>query len=278
MKHTRLKASTRGHHRFGPRVNCATDRTKGFTLVELLVVIGIIAVLIAILLPALNKARQSAASVKCASNLRQIFVGVTLYNNQNRLYYPRLGGNVPQDPSGAYASFGWPQKLIYTGAFTRYTAPEAGSRTSGAWDASFSSVMRSLFKCPTVEPTIPNSGNDVRTGSYGANSDVFDNVASFPLRHFRVTDVKAPGRFILLGETSGRRTLESGLRMIRPPNLTEPNRWSLRHMEGANWIFADGHHEYHKQEVWNNQMRDWNVSTWPSYSPNIRLPFKNSDR
>src|SRR4051812_32240613 len=84
----------------------------GFTLVELLVVIGIIALLVAMLLPALRKARQSAITASCLSNLRQIGMAFHMYANENHGWLPSPGPNRDFRVAPGALALSWPERLV----------------------------------------------------------------------------------------------------------------------------------------------------------------------
>jgi prepilin-type N-terminal cleavage/methylation domain-containing protein len=89
-------------------------RRTGFTLVELLVVIGIIALLVSILLPTLNRARESARRTKCLANLRNIGQFVHMYANQSKDQIP-IGYNTAASGSHGYLNNYWMLRYV-TGA------------------------------------------------------------------------------------------------------------------------------------------------------------------
>ena len=128
----------------------------GFTLVELLVVIGIIALLIAILLPALNRAREAANTLKCAANLRSIGQGFARYVAENRQTFPSC-----VDYNGAHKPLNVSRGYVHWSAFihgdTPDTAGDAIYRSTDAW---------AMFQCPSLE-----RGGLPPTNTYDGNLD-----------------------------------------------------------------------------------------------------------
>src|SRR5689334_10484189 len=97
------------------------SRQSGFTLVELLVVVGIIAILIAFLLPALQKARMQAITTACLSNIRSIGNAIAVYEANNDSWFPSAGYGrafYMGAPTSNFAAYTWQERLALARAVT----------------------------------------------------------------------------------------------------------------------------------------------------------------
>jgi prepilin-type N-terminal cleavage/methylation domain-containing protein/prepilin-type processing-associated H-X9-DG protein len=154
----------------------------GFTLIELLVVIAIIAVLIGLLLPAVQKVRDAASRSSCQNNLKQIGLACHMYNDSNRSYPP---GWLTSQPSGAVApSPGWSWSLLilpYIEQGNLYSSINPDVTTPGAPPAANATLQTrvSTYRCPGDSS---NVAINTSFQSYGMSNYVINREVAGPGR------------------------------------------------------------------------------------------------
>ena len=206
-------------------------RRKGFTLVELLVVIGIIALLISILMPALGRARDQANRIKCMSNLRSLMQGIIMYSSTNKSYlpHPNWGANPPGVNGWLYNNPSWPDWSLYP------PDPDAPAWKFLEEGAVYQFIgNREVFKCPLHTERVTSGVTTEKWTSFLMNGAVADfGGMPYPVTRFQVMD-------IILWE-SGESDLASQLKGIPPFNdgSSEGSEWlSERHGAGGRDPFS----------------------------------------
>ncbi len=148
-------------------------RRTAFTLVELLVVIGIIALLISILLPALSKARESANTLKCLSNLRSIVQGCQAYSAENKgcIIPAQWQSRNGTDINNLDGELAWPNILAGKGYVT---APNSTGKPGP--------MTNSIFYCPSARADMADA-TVAMNGNGTIPKDRTDERASFCIRY-----------------------------------------------------------------------------------------------
>ena len=253
-------------HSHDPRNN-----EDGFTLVELLVVIGIITILIAILMPALSKVRKHALEVKCAANLHSVGQALVAYT-QTYGFYPgyQMGGPT----GGAYAL--WPVRLrLFTGGDRgvfdcpsqndrcewRGGRPGLGPPATGYYTRFGYQEGEPLLPCNPVIPTYFSYGYNfagsggtldppitlqLGLGNMIVSAETWTRGDRDHFRELRASRVRLPSEMIAIADSNGDGVHDFCIWPL--PDDGAKQMWpGSVHRGGANVLFCDGHVQWHLQ-------------------------------
>ena len=184
-------------------------KSTSFTLLELLITIVVIGILAGLLLPALGRAREEARKAKCLSNLRNIYLALSLYADDHANLYPFATGNIAWDAvDPTYGTYGWMQQL-------------------------FSYIKnKKVYICPSVSGTQYGYFLGTRAAYKETGKAASVNRAK----------IKYPSLFVLGGCT----TYPFDESDCDKDDYSQDCIGWPTHGEGSNVLFADGHCRWHK--------------------------------
>jgi len=254
-----------------------TKSKSGFTLIELLVVIAIIAILAAMMLPALAKAKAKAQQAVCLSNAKQWGLADTMYVDENSQVFPypryqSYASSSDQD-NPAWLSINGYHNLgqgddVWFNALPSYV----GSKTMYQWASTAANIAtfkdaRSIFYCPTAtsqgidgaDAVAALGTRDMIPGNrplfgYGMNSKSLANLnLNTTVTTLKTTMVIHPSAFVLFSDVRNRSTetpyhgtAANQIILATPHGYT--TRFSSRHNNGGNLTFSDGHAAFYKYD------------------------------
>jgi prepilin-type N-terminal cleavage/methylation domain-containing protein/prepilin-type processing-associated H-X9-DG protein len=236
-----------------------TNSKGGFTLIELLVVIAIIAILAAMLLPALNKAKEKANRTSCLSNLRQWGLALGMYLDDSQQVFPDF--SIPSSAAGAPSGYSqdkinWTDLTAFAnagsgnGAWFNALPADVGGQPLWQYAAAPANFVgsRNIFNCPTARFLPGETDPLMRVAfSYGINFKA-TNGATAASSPFKATVVLHPSAFVFFSDDRANSTETPYYGSNPLTDLGAPrgslNHLSSRHSAGGNLSFLDGHSSY----------------------------------